>query len=151
MQRRVPQSQLVEPSTFFSPTSTWTRISFLDLLAPDGGARTPLYRLEAAYDDRGATLIAVWPFHSDLEQVRVTLCKPSTAIINRLAAMQVDWPPALSDQRIRVDPLGEVHLVPCRTSIAHLAAYTDTDEAARVLRALERGARAIGRELSLTV
>lgn len=147
MRRRIPQSHLLGSPPIFHPKSAWTRISFLDLLAPGDDPRPPAHLLEPAYDDSGTTLIAAWPTHGDLEAVWVTTWKPDAATITNLAVLQADWPPALCDLRVRSDPHGRTNVVPCRTRIPLLAACTVSDEATKILHALERGAKAIGREV----
>jgi hypothetical protein len=147
MQRRSRQSELFDGSAghLFRPTLGWSRLSFLDLLGE--GSDTPLDKLEPAYID-GTTLMAVWPEVGDLTKVEVLLWKPDLDTLKQLHQLQVDWPPALCDVCVRVR--GErVEIRPCCTSTARRAQVANTARGEAIRFALDRGARMLGRPLSL--
>src|SRR5262245_37372993 len=66
----------------------------------------------------GCRMIEGLPQHSRCPGTRgVKLWKPDRDTVQRLHELQVDWPPALCDMRVRLD--GErVQLRPCCTSTA---------------------------------
>lgn len=146
MHQRVPQSQLVGAASTFQPTKEWSRLSFLDLVGID--ERTPLDRLEPAYIE-GMTLVAVWPVGSELESVTVVMWRPERELVEQLHQLQVEWPAALCDVRVRLSAQRRIELEPCRSSLARQAMRAEDERSLRVRHALERGVRALGRSLSL--
>ena len=141
-----PQSALLRHSEpVFRPSLTWCRLSFLELISPDGDLQSPTTFGEPAYDEDGSTPVAVWPPDGRLEMVRVAAWTPSTDTIRELAVLQFDWPPPLCDVRVRVDEAGTVVLRPCLHNLHRNARYADSPLSARVLRAIEVGLRSIGR------
>ena len=147
MSRRSRQSELFDgtASHQFRPTSEWSRLSFLDLLGDD--PHTPLTKLEPAYID-GGTLVAVWPEVGDLGRVEVLIWKPDLDTMRRLHQLQVDWPPALCDVRVRVDG-ARVQIRPCGSSTARRVRVSNTARGETLRYALDRGARTVGRPISL--
>lgn len=130
----------------FQPGPSWTRLSFLDLVGE--GPCTPPYRLEPAYLDH-STLVALWPSDDNHEAVLVATWAPDSDTLQRLHLLQLDWPPALCDLLVRQLTSGRIELQPCRTSLARTVSLATGECALRVRHALERGARALGRDLAL--
>jgi hypothetical protein len=147
--RLVPQSALVRaPDPAFRSTPAWTRLSFLELLAPASDRRPPPWKLEPAYDEEGTTLVAVWPADEDYEKVRVATWAPDSVTLVRLAELQDLWPPALADVLVQLAEGGQVRIRPCEISLARKAALSETALAERVRHALEMGARRLGRSVT---
>ncbi|MEZ5333600.1 MAG: hypothetical protein R2991_16555 [Thermoanaerobaculia bacterium] len=142
--RRNRQSELVDGTDrVFQPTSTPVRLSFLDLMNGVGGGEH-----EPAYLD-GATVVAVWPSYGDLARVTVEMWAPDRDTLRQLHELQVDWPPASCDVRVRLLASGRVEVLPCRRSFAREAKRSRTELGRTVWFSLERGGRLLGRPVAL--